>query len=76
MKMKKVLLVEGMSCGHCEKAVKSALLELNGVTNVEVDLLSKKVEVEGEELNDNLMKDAIEDAGYEVLEINQRVVIK
>lgn len=68
--MKKVLLVEGMSCGHCEKAVKSALLELNGVTNVEVDLLSKKVEVEGEELNDNLMKDAIEDAGYEVLEIN------
>lgn len=67
--MKKVLLVEGMSCGHCEKAVKTALSELDGVTKVEVDLSTKKVEVEGENLNDNLLKDAIEDAGYDVIEI-------
>jgi len=38
IKMKKTLLVEGMSCGHCEKAVKNALKELNGVLKVEVDL--------------------------------------
>lgn len=68
--MKKVLLVEGMSCGHCEKAVKSALLELDGINKVEVDLSSKKVEVEGDNLQDNLIKEAIEDAGYDVLEIN------
>lgn len=67
--MKKVLLVEGMSCGHCEKAVKDSLGELDGVTLVEVDLDSKKVEVQGENLQDNLIKLAVEEAGYEVLEI-------
>lgn len=67
--MKKTLLVEGMSCGHCEKAVKDALNELEGVSKVEVELSSKKVEVEGEGLNDILIKGAIEDAGYELVEI-------
>ena len=67
--MKKVLLVEGMTCGHCEKAVKEALGELEGVSLVEVDLDSKKVEVEGDNLQDNLIKQAVEEAGYEVLEI-------
>ncbi|OZV14044.1 heavy metal transport/detoxification protein [Tissierella sp. P1] len=67
--MKKTLLVEGMSCGHCERAVKNALGELDGVSKVEVDLVTKKVEVEGEGLNDILIKGAIEDAGYELIEI-------
>lgn len=67
--MKKTLLVEGMSCGHCEKAVKNALKELDGVSNVEVDLDAKKVEIEGEGLNDILIKGAIEDVGYSLIEI-------
>lgn len=68
--MKKVLLVEGMSCGHCEKAVKGAVGSLAEVSNVEVDLNSKKVTVEGENLQDNSLKEVIEDAGYEVIEVN------
>lgn len=68
--MKKTLLVEGMSCGHCEKSVKNALGELEGVKNVNVDLGTKKVEVEGENLVDSTIKDAIEEAGYDVIEIN------
>lgn len=68
--MKKILLVEGMSCGHCEKAVKNALGELEGVKNVSVDLGNKKVEVEGDNLVDSKIKEAIEDAGYDVVEIN------
>ena len=68
--MKKVLLVKGMSCGHCEKSVKNALGELEGVLKVEVNLKTKKVEVEGENLVDTVLKETIEDAGYEVLEIN------
>lgn len=67
--MKKTLLVEGMSCGHCENAVKNALKGLDGVTKVEVNLSSKSVEVEGEGLNDILIKGAIEDAGYDLIEI-------
>lgn len=65
--MKKILLVEGMSCGHCEKAVKNALGELDGVKNISVNLESKQVEVEGENLDNSLLKAAIEDAGYDVI---------
>lgn len=68
--MKKVLLVEGMSCGHCEKAVKNALGELEGVSKVEVNLETKRVEVEGDNLVDAALKKSIEDAGYDVVEIN------
>ncbi|MFS8540464.1 MAG: copper ion binding protein [Tissierellales bacterium] len=68
--MKKVMLVEGMSCQHCVKAVTNALTSLEGVTNVKVDLENKKVEVEGNNLVDQLLKEAVEDAGYDVVEIN------
>ncbi len=68
--MKKTLLVEGMSCGHCEMAVKKALGGLDGVDTVSVDLASKKVEVEGSNLVDSLIKEAVEDAGYDLVEIN------
>lgn len=66
--MKKILLVEGMSCGHCEKAVKNALGELDGVKNVTVNLETKQVEVEGDNLENSIIKEVIEDAGYDVLE--------
>lgn len=65
--MKKTLLVEGMSCGHCEKAVKGALGEIDGVKNVLVNLDTKEVEVEGENLVDSIITEAIEEAGYEVI---------
>ncbi len=67
--MKKTMIVEGMSCNHCVKAVKNALGELEGVSRVDVDLEAKKVEVEGENLVDEKLKEAIEDAGYDVVEI-------
>ena len=68
--MIKILTVEGMSCGHCEMAVKKALGDLDGVKSVKVDLDSKKVEVEGEDLIDKNLKEAIEDAGYDVVKID------
>ena len=68
--MKKLILVEGMSCAHCEKAVKEALGNLDEVSNVEVDLDSKQVTVEGENLQDDSLKEAIEDAGYDVIKVN------
>lgn len=68
--MKRVLKVEGMSCGHCEKAVKEALGELSEVINVSVDLEEKKVEVEGNGLEDKVLKAVIDEAGYEVLSID------
>ncbi len=68
--MKKKILVEGMSCGHCVKHVKEALSELNGVTNVDVNLAAKTAVLEAStDVSDEDIKFAIEDAGYEVVGI-------
>lgn len=70
--MKKKMIIEGMSCGHCVNHVKTALEELNGATNVSVDLDSKTAVVEASsEIEDADIKFAIEDAGYEVISIEQ-----
>ncbi|MGM0395959.1 MAG: heavy-metal-associated domain-containing protein [Bacillota bacterium] len=67
--MKKTMLVEGMTCGHCEMAVKKSLSSLEGVQDVMVDLATGKVEVQGENLKDELLKEAVDEAGYGVKEI-------
>lgn len=62
------LNVNGMSCSHCENAVKKAVGALDGVSSVAVDLKGKKVTVtyEPEKTNVEQMKEAIEDQGYDV----------
>ena len=69
-RMKKKILIEGMSCGHCVNHVKEALTELNGVTSVEVNLDSKSAVIEAaEDVKDADIKFAVEDAGYDVVGI-------
>jgi copper chaperone len=59
--------VPGMSCEHCEKAVKSSLLKVDGVYNVDVNLESKQVSVKHDAVvNTGAMREAISDAGYEI----------
>lgn len=60
-----VYVVEGMSCGHCEIAVTDEVARVPGVDAVAVDLHSKRVTVRGQRLNDEALRGAIEDAGYE-----------
>lgn len=68
--MKKKISIEGMSCGHCVKHVKEALSELNGVINVDVNLASKTAVIEtSEDVKDEDLKFAVDDAGYEVIGI-------
>ncbi|MEJ8777951.1 copper chaperone CopZ [Pseudogracilibacillus sp. ICA-222130] len=64
------LKVEGMSCGHCEKAVKGALGNVKGVEDVQVDLAAKTVKVEYDEENVTIpqLAEVIEDQGYDVVE--------
>ena len=66
---KSILKVEGMSCGHCVKAVSDALTELPGVENVEVDLKQATVSFAFEPADTPLekVKSAITEAGYTVL---------
>lgn len=68
--MEKIVLdVLGMSCSHCENAVKKAVSTLDGVSQVNVDLTAKKVAIEYETGRSSPadFKAAIEDQGYDVV---------
>lgn len=67
--MEKVnLQVEGMSCGHCVKAVEGSVGELAGVSTVKVDLENKSVAVEfdASKVSLDTIKETIDDQGYDV----------
>ena len=55
--------IEGMSCGHCSARVEKALNALGGV-RARVDLAGKTATVEGESLDENVIRKTISDAGY------------
>ena len=57
--------VPAMHCGHCERAVSEEVSAVAGVESVAVDLESKRVTVVGNELDDALLRAAIDEAGYE-----------
>nr|WP_238902637.1 cation transporter [Clostridium sp. YIM B02506] len=65
--MKKIT-IEGMSCGHCKARVEKALSELDGITSAVVDLEAKTATIEGE-TSDEVLREAIDDAGYDVISI-------
>jgi copper chaperone len=62
-----VLTVPGMTCGHCEAAVKREVGSVAGVAGVDVDLDSKLVTVRGEALDRDQILAAIDEAGYDVV---------
>jgi copper chaperone len=68
--MEKVTLsVQGMSCGHCVKAIEGSVGQLNGVQHVEVNLNEAKVIVEFDSSQVSLdsIKETIDDQGYDVV---------
>jgi len=64
------LLVTGMTCGHCVASVTEELTELDGVTDVAVELVpggSSAVTVTSDAPVDaEALRGAIAEAGYEV----------
>ncbi|MBE6055037.1 MAG: heavy-metal-associated domain-containing protein [Clostridium sartagoforme] len=66
--MKKIINIEGMSCNHCVAHVKEALESLTGVNVLEVNLDNKNAMVETE-VDNNILIDAIEEEGYDVVSI-------
>ena len=66
--MKKKLLIEGMSCGHCVNHVKTALTEdIQGVEVLEVSLDEKNALVDvNENVTDADLKLVIEDLDFEL----------
>lgn len=60
------LNVEGMSCGHCVKAVENSVGDLNGVQSVSVNLEKGLVDVDYDntKVTTENIKEAIEEEGY------------
>lgn len=64
-------LVEGMTCGHCQKRVEEALGRLSGVIKVTVDLSSKQVEVlSKKELDSELVEEVLSDLGFQAIDLS------
>lgn len=64
-----IIKVEGMVCEGCENRVQYALLNIEGVTNVVANHLTKTVTVtSNENVSEKTLKEKIEDLGYEVKE--------
>lgn len=58
--------VKGMSCNHCKNNVEKAILQIEGVERVEIDLVSGQTVVYGKADKDALKK-AVESIGFEVV---------
>ena len=68
--MKKIIAIEGMSCGHCAGRVTDALGKIDNVENVNVNLVEKTATVElSQDVEDIQLTEAVQAVGYEVKEI-------
>lgn len=60
------LKIEGMTCGHCVRAVEQALNAVPGVTRVEVELHHARVEADDAVAREALVR-AVEEEDYRVV---------
>ncbi|MDN5351946.1 MAG: hypothetical protein PWQ12_865 [Clostridiales bacterium] len=68
--MEKEIIIEGMSCNHCKMRVEKALGGLAGVDSAQVVLDEKKAVIQlSADVSDHDLKEAVEDAGYDVVSI-------
>jgi copper chaperone len=62
--------VTGMTCGHCVAAVEEEIVKLDGVTDVDIDLVeggASAVRVTSEApLDSARVREAVDEAGYEL----------
>ena len=66
---RRVLKVDGMSCGNCAIRVENALNSLEGVY-ARVNLMEAEADVRmKQEFSDTVLKDTVKDAGYTVYRI-------
>lgn len=59
-------VVEGMSCGHCRRAVIEEVEEVPRVEDVEADIATGRLTVRGEDVDDAAVQNAVAEAGYRV----------
>ena len=68
--MKKIFVIEGMMCMHCENRVRKTIEGIEGVESVVVSHETGTAEITfSSNVNDEILKSAIEAQGYPVIEI-------
>ena len=66
--MPTIIKVKGMSCQHCVASVTKALSEIEGITDVQVDLNKGEATFsEQSPVAEQIIKDAITKIGFEVV---------
>lgn len=69
--MTKTMVIEGMMCGHCEARVKKTLEKVDGVASAVADHKAGTAIVTlDKEIDDNLLKQVVEEQDYAVISIN------
>ena len=63
--MQQVFEVQGMTCGHCERAVTNAIQGVDAQAQVKIDRAANRVEVDSIASRDALQA-AIAEEGYKV----------
>lgn len=62
--------VNGMTCGGCVRAITSAIQRIDPAAEVKVDIALKQVNIDSQ-LESEILANAIGDAGFEVVSINE-----
>lgn len=63
--MNQIFSVQGMTCGHCERAVTTAIKQLDPKAEIRIDRPQNRVEVNSEQPRDKIAE-AIREEGYAV----------
>ena len=63
--MEHVFQVQGMTCGHCEMAVRKAIQRLDSQAQIQIDRAANRVQVESDKPREEVAH-AIADEGYAV----------
>ncbi len=70
MTMTNEFQVTGMTCGHCESAVRGEVSKLGGIAQVEVSASSGRLVITAvEPLDDADVIAAVDEAGYEAVRV-------
>lgn len=58
------IIVQGMTCSHCEAAIENNVSALEGIDHVKADLTTGKVKIRGERIDLDKIREKVEGLGY------------
>jgi len=67
MKLIKTIKVDGMTCNHCKANVENNLKKLDFIESAEVNLSNKTVDLSGDNIDLDKVKELIDDLGYKYI---------